>query len=156
MLHTPVKPLLWRTRDAAEVNAVLNHESVLPTLGLGFSQLDAAAILANPRNIAFMGEYGGAIFMFSAPGVYEAHDYFLPEGRGAWAKEASKSMLSIMFDAFGAEMIWAQTPVENRACALFNRILGFRSSGREEVILFAGAEPREVEIFTMRKGDVCL
>lgn len=155
MLHTPISSSLWRTTDPVEVNAVLNHPEVLPTAGLGAKSLDASVVLANPRNIALMGEYGGAIFMWSAPGIFEAHDYFLPAGRGAWAKQASRSMLDIMFDAYGASMVWAQTPIENRACRIFNRILGFNSMGVETVTMIPGAAAQSVEVFIMRKDGSC-
>jgi len=160
MLHqpdiagTPVSTAVMRVFDAAQVNAVVNHPAVLAGLSLGFDYLDVTPLIENPRNVFLMGEQGGAMFIWSAPGVYDAHDYFLPEGRGKWAMAASFAMLGIMFDAYGAEMIWAQTPIENRACRLFNRILGFKSGGTESAILIPGHPPCEVELFVLKGGDL--
>lgn len=140
---------IQRTTDAALVNAICNHPAVLPGLGLGFDSVDLTALLANPRNICLVGKHGGAILVWSGPGIYDAHDFILPEGRGAWAKRACGMILDMMFDGYGARMVWAQTPVENRACRMFNRMLGFKSQGREQAILIPGTPPREVEIFIM-------
>lgn len=147
--------VVWRSADAERANVIANDPSVLPGVSLGLPSVDLSTLIANPRNIFMLGEHGGAIFVWSGPGIYDAHDFFLPSGRGAWAKAASKLMLNSMFDQWGAEMIWAQTPVENRACRMFNRMLGFKSEGREAAILIPGHAPREVEIFVMRKGDRC-
>lgn len=138
-----------RTFDAASVNAVCNHPSVHPGLSLGMGEIDVTDLLEDHRNIAFLGEFGGAVFHRSAPGVYAAHDYFLPEGRGKWALAASREMLAAMFADHAATMIWAETPVENSACRMFNRWLGFKSLGRSDVPVLAGHAPRTVETFVM-------
>jgi hypothetical protein len=143
---------IQRTFDAARVNAVCNHPDVLPTLGLGTGPLDATTAIANERNIFLMGDHGGAMFHWSAPGVYDAHDFFLPEARGKWALAASRAMLAQMFDWYGARMIWAMTPVENRACRYFNRWLGFKSEGVSVAQLIPDSVPIEVETFVMERG----
>lgn len=145
--------LVCRTFDVAAVNRVVNDPTVFPHLALGaFDYIDMSPLIENPRNICFMGELGGAILVWSAPDTYDAHDFILPDGRGKWAKIVCASILSMMFDAYGAKMIWAQTPVENRACRMFNRMLGFKSRGTEEAILVPGSAPREVEIFVMERA----
>lgn len=143
-----VAPLTLRTFDAEAVNAVCNHPAVNPTLSLGTGSIDVSALVADQRNLFFMGEHGGAMFHRTGPGVYAAHDFFLPEGRGEWALRASREMLARVF-ALGARLIWAETPVENRACRLFNRWLGFRSEGLSTVTLIPGAHPVQVETFVM-------
>lgn len=142
--------LVERTADAAAVNAVFNHPDVFPMLSLGFEgPLDATPLIENPRNLCFIGEYGGAVLVWTGPGIYDAHDFILPEGRGRWAKAACRQILDLAFGAHGARMVWAQTPVENRACRMFNRILGFKSQGVEDAVLIPGTDPRRVEIFKM-------
>jgi hypothetical protein len=97
-----------------------------------------------------MGEHGGAILVWCGPGIYDAHDFILPEGRGAWARKACLQILHKAFREHGARLVWAQTPVENRACKLFNRILGFKSRGTEEAPSSCPARLLAmVEIFTM-------
>ena len=115
--------------------------------------IDVSAAMEDHRNIFLMGDHGGAMFHWSAPHTYDAHDYFLPEGRGQWALRASREMLSAMFDIWGARMIWAQTPVELKACRIFNRWLGFKSEGLSMSRLMPGADPVEVETFTMEAGQ---
>lgn len=145
-----------RSFDARAVNALLNHPDIHPGLALGLGELDATMLIENLRNVVLMAEHGGALFVWSGPGVYDAHDFFLPSGRGKWALEASKTILGAMFDLYDAEMIWAQTPVENRACRFFNRRLGFKSRGVEHAILIPGQPAREVELFVLKGGDLCL
>ncbi|WP_198352340.1 hypothetical protein [Sphingomonas sp. MA1305] len=146
--------IVSRCYDAAAINAVCNHPAVLPGLSLGLHALDVSDLLEDRRNIAFLGEYGGALFHRTGPGVYAAHDFFLPQGRGQWALAASRKMLAKMFDQFAARLIWAETPVENRACRMFNRWLGFKSEGVTTAALYPGAEPSQIETFVMEA--VCL
>lgn len=148
-LPVPDNQIVSRCYDAAAINAVCNNPSVLPNLSLGRGLIDAADLLSNTRNVAFLGEYGGALFHWNAPGVYAAHDFFLPEGRGQWALRASREMLARMFREYGARLIWAETPIENRACRLFNRWLGFKSEGLSDTPLYPGAIPSRVETFVM-------
>lgn len=145
-----------RCFDASAVNALINHPAIQPGLNLGMGDLDVTPLIDNPRNVILLGQHGGAMFVWCGPGIYDAHDFFLPEGRGKWAMKASLTMLAMMFDGHGAEMIWAQTPVENRACRFFNRRLGFKSRGTEQAILIPGQPPQEVELFVLKGGDLCL
>lgn len=141
--------IVTRSFDAVVINRVCNTPGVLEGLSLGLDALDVSALLSDQRNIAFLGEFGGALFHRTGPGVFAAHDFFLPQGRGAWALAASREMLATMFREYGARLIWAETPVENRACRMFNRWLGFRSEGIATVPLYAGAEPTAVETFVL-------
>jgi len=117
-----------RTFDAAAVSDICNNPTVLPTLSLGRGEIDVTSLIADHRNLFFLGEFGGAMFHRVAPDVYAAHDFFLPEGRGQWALRASRQMLKLAFD-HGAKMVFADTPIANRACRMFNRWLGFQSRG---------------------------
>lgn len=135
---------------------MVNHPSVLPGLNLGvFDQIDLAPLVANPRNHLLMGDYGGAVLIWTSPGVYDVHDFVLPEGRGVWAKRAAQDVFDHAFGRLHARMIWTQTPIENRASRMFNRILGFKSVGIEEAILYPGAQPKTVELFVM-EAPSCL
>lgn len=155
LARTHSNTAVMRTWDAARVNAILNDPAVLPGLGLGFPSLDISGLLADSRNLCFLGEYGGAILVAQGADIYEAHDFILPAGRGKWALAACRNILSAAFDLYGARLIYAKTPIEHRACRLFNRMLGFTSGGTEMTVLVPGATPQEVEIFTMRAAP-CL
>lgn len=124
-----VSEIVSRTYDADAINAVCNHPDVLPTLSLGHGEIDVSDLIESDRNIFFLGEHGGAMFHWCAPGVYAAHDFFMPQGRGRWALHASRFMLNTMFAQYRARLIWAETPTDNRACRMFNRWLGFKSEG---------------------------
>jgi len=141
--------LVFRTFDAGAVNAVCNHPAVHPTLSLGMGEIDVSVLISDARNIFFLGEHGGALFHRTAPGVYAAHDFFLPEGRGPWALRASREMLASVFADYCARMVWAETPIENKPCRLFNRWLGFKSEGVGFTHALPGHDPIKVEIFVM-------
>lgn len=146
-------PLGIKSYDVARANEICNHPEVLPGLSLGvFEEIDLTPIIENPRNHLILGEHGGAILIWTAPGVYDVHDFVLPEGRGAWAKEAAQDVLAFAFHLLDARLVWTQTPVENRASRIFNRILGFKSEGVHLAALWPGAEPREVEYFVMERN----
>jgi hypothetical protein len=140
-------PLVYPTRDAARANEVVNNHTVLPYLSLGlYESLDVTPLVENPRNHLLMGEFGGCLIIWSAPGVYDCHDFVLPEGRGKWARDAAQDVFDFVFGKLGARMLWTQTPVENRASRMFNRIIGFTSHGVHPVQLPNG-ETREFEYF---------
>lgn len=138
-----------RTFDAARVNAIANHPDVHPGLSLGEGALDVSALIGDPHNIFYLGEFGGAALIETAPHEFEAHDFILPEGRGAWALQACKAILSRMFAEHGAKRVYAVTPAEHRACRLFNRLLGFKSKGGDLAVLIKGRPARPVERFEM-------
>lgn len=145
-------PHLKVSLDAVAANEICNDPSVLPTLSLGvFDSIDLAPLIANPRNHLLMGEFGGVLLIWTAPGVYDAHDFVLPDGRGKWARDVSQDVFAFVFDVLHARLLWTQTPVDNRASRMFNRILGFKSEGIHTVPLWPGAEPMAVEYFTMER-----
>lgn len=149
-------PYLTPTRDASVANEICNNPTVLPGLSLGaFDSIDLTPLVANERNHLLMGEHGGAILIWTAPGVYDVHDFVLPEGRGKWAREAAQDVFWFVFTEhmLGARLLWTQTPVENRASRMFNRILGFKSEGIHDAELWPGAEKRAVEYFVMTPSD---
>lgn len=149
-LCIPVSSLLVETRDCRRANAVCNHEAVLPGLSLGiFEQVDLTPLVRDPRNHLLMGDHGGALLIWSAPGVYDVHDFVLPVGRGKWARDAAQDVFAFVFDFLEARLLWTQTPVENRASRMFNRILGFQSGGVHDVMV--GEKVQPMEYFTMEK-----
>lgn len=159
-LWPSMEELTARCYNAAAINSVCNHPAVLPTVAMGTATIDVSDLLADRRNIAFLGLHGGAFFHRTGPGVYAAHDFFLPGGRGQWALRASREMLARMFREYGARLIWAETPVENRACRLFNRWLGFKSEGVSRHAAHIRAESAEYQagqaIGRQRRTDAAL
>jgi hypothetical protein len=142
--------LVKETRDSAWANAVINHPEVKPGLALGYldGDLDISPLVESPDNVLYMGEFGGALFHWCAPGVYDVHNFILPEGRGAWGKRACLEIIEAIFER-GARMIWCMTPVENRACRLLNRMLGFASEGVSRRHLAPCLPAQELETFVL-------
>lgn len=141
-----------RTFDASAVNAIVNHPSVLPWISYEPGDLDVSDVIINKRNIFFLGRYGGMALIWSGPGIYDAHIFALPEGRGRWIRDVCKTILNMMFDAYDARMIWAQVPNANPACAMLAHIVGFKSLGMEDAIICPGDRNRLVELFVMERN----
>lgn len=140
---------LQRSFDSDFVNALANDESVRPFIGGDITQpLDFTLALENTLNIALMGEHGGFLMAWSAPGVYEVHTMVRPEGRGEWAAEAAQIARGIMFDAYDATHLW--TRVEQGA----DNVLAYAAKGGMKFWGNAdfdlGAGPKSYAILEMR------
>jgi len=96
--------------------------------------------LADPRTIAITGDGAGAVFEWSAPGVYECHIFFIPPCRGRRAIAAGRELASIMLNGYNAAMLWGEIKISNRHARWFSRQVGFRSLGVE----YRPDEPREL------------
>lgn len=142
-------PLLVLSRDVAAANEICNNHTVFPGLSMGTTEpIDLAPLLESNRNFLLLGEFGGALLIWTAPGVFDIHDFVLPEGRGKWAREAAQDVFAFAFNVLGARMIFATTPIENRASRMFNRILGFKSEGIHSVLV-PGIGEQDMEYFVM-------
>ena len=116
--------MIRRTYDAGEINELINDPSIRPTVG-GEGYLDAAQIIADRRNIALVGDGGGALFVWRGPGVYEGHSFFLV--RGKEAVQLARAILAKM--SRRATLIWGLTPKDLKHVHLFNRLIGFECLG---------------------------
>lgn len=105
------------------VNAIANHPSA--SMGL---ELDFTPAMANDRNVFFADSGFCAMFIWSAPGVYECHISATPEARNASLYPKGRAMLAYMRDR-GAVMIWGQPLVTNRAAICYIRRMGLKSAG---------------------------
>ena len=126
MIEKPqVEPLLWRTFDAEQVGAVMNHADVRPHIGPGPEVIDPAGFLADPRNIALFNEHGGFLFHCHAPGVYEVHTQFLKSGRGRQALEAAKYAAFVMFTRSDCMEITTKIQADNKRAIWLTEAMGF-------------------------------
>lgn len=123
--------MIVRATDASFHNYVANHPTVKPTLGYNEDYTDFTPLFEHPELYTLLHDEVGAasIFEWSAPGVWQAHSLFLPESRGRNGIETGKAMLAWMFE-HGARMVWGQTPIDNRAARMFNRLIGGKSDGK--------------------------
>lgn len=113
--------------DAVFLNRVINDPSVKPWVSLGFKQqLDVTALLSNSKNIFLANEFGGFLLIHRAPGMYELHTQFLPEGRGSTALKAARDALEYLFVKTDCLAIMTFIQNDNRAAARLARWVRFR------------------------------
>lgn len=128
--------MIERTFDVQKMNDVVNHPSVYPWVhGPIVGYLDLAPIVENRDNFCLFGEYGGTIFTFMQPGIYELHTQVVPEGRGPWTLHMLWDSFRYMFTHTDAMEIMTRVPKGNlgalaaaRACKFifeFERPLGW-------------------------------
>jgi hypothetical protein len=144
-----VTPLLKRTMDAAFLNTVANHPDVRPALG-GMGDLDQSPLLANPENVALEGEHGGFVAVKLAPGLYECHSMFLPEGRGAAAQAAMAEGLRYLFAQTDCGQVVTKCPENNGAAKGAARAMGFSPMFKlEKAWPVEDGEPVGIEVVTL-------
>lgn len=115
-----------RSFDADHANFLVNHPSIRPHVGhpeLG--ELDLTPVIEARRNVFLAWEYGGFLYHWTAPAVFEVHTFALPEGRGSAALDAAKASLAWMAE-HGAEKVWTRVKAEDLHTRLFTRAAGMR------------------------------
>ena len=122
--------MIVRATDASLHNYIANHPEVKPTISYTEDYADFSELFEHPDTYVLLSDGIGAasIFEWSAPGVWQGHSMFLPESRGKQGLAAGRAMIDWMFD-YGARMIWGQTPLDNRAAKMFNRLIGAKPNG---------------------------
>jgi hypothetical protein len=102
--------IIERCTDAAHINAIVNHPTVLPWVrGAIDGPLDVSPLL-NDGWVALFGEHGGVMFQPLQAGLWEAHSQYVPAGRGQWALSASWQALRWMFARTDAIEIVTRCP----------------------------------------------
>jgi hypothetical protein len=81
-----------------------------------------------------MGEHGGFGLTQTVPGVHEIHTFILPEGRGAWARDAAQALLDFAREN-GDNRVWTKVPSDQKNVEVYTRRAGLKPTG-EEVELF--------------------
>jgi len=90
--------MIQRQTDAAFINQVLNHPKVRPYVAsANEGVIDITPAVENKLNVLLMGEFGGCMFFWVQPGMYEVHTQVLPEGRGKWTKAMTAACVHHMF-----------------------------------------------------------
>lgn len=118
-------------QDIPKVNAILNAPDVIEGASMGtYVPMDAGVVL-DMGGTVLINDTGGFLLIPTEPDEYEAHMFFLPEGRGKHAISAAKEGLGIMFDN-GAKRITARIPLSNKASRLLTKRMGFESTGTGE------------------------
>lgn len=121
--------MLVRSHDAARINAVVNHPEVRPHVGApDAGDLDVTDLVTRPEHWFLMGDHGGFMLSWSAPGVREVHTFVLPEGRGKWAEDARAAMLDYARKN-GTEMLWTKIAEDDRHVIRYARQGGMQFTG---------------------------
>jgi hypothetical protein len=141
--------LIYRATDARIHNLIANHPQVTPTINYSGTYADFTPLFEQPDHYILLhdGEGAASIFEWSAPGIWQGHSLYLPERRGKEGIQSGREMVAWMFD-HGAEMLWGQTPLDNRPALMFNRLLGFKPAG-QGVHFVAGP----VQYFTLKSRN---
>jgi hypothetical protein len=111
-----VRNLEWNPEDHPETDGWL-------LLGPQVENRDHYVFLVDPTERLCL------IFEWSAPGVWQMHSMSMPDFRGKAMMRAAKALIHEMFVEVGADMLWGQTPLQNRAARMFNRLVGAISCG---------------------------
>jgi hypothetical protein len=126
--------MLERSFDTARINEVINHPSVRPYVGPGDYFADVTPLVNDTNNWFLMGEHGGFGLTQTTPGVHEIHTFILPEGRGAWARDAAQVLLDFAREN-GDNKVWTKVPSDQKNVEVYTRRAGLKPTG-EEVELF--------------------
>lgn len=125
--------MIVRATDASLHNRIANHPDVKPSFGYNEGPTDFTPLLAHPEGYVLLsdGDGAAAVFEWSAPNVWQAHIFLMPESRGAYGIKAVKAMAEFMFLS-GAKMLWGMAPAERKQVGRFGRLIGARPAGEGE------------------------
>ena len=140
--------MLQRSLDAERANFLINHPAVRPFVGGdGESPLDLTPIVSDDKNYLLLGDHGGFLATWSAPGTYEIHTFILPEGRGQPARDLAREGRDYLAN-IGAVHLWTRVQRGMENVRLFTLAAGFTPCG-EQVCDFGGG-PTTYELFNWR------
>lgn len=88
---------------------------------------DAQPVMS--RAVTLLSEHGGFFLEPLTSSVFEAHMFFLPQGRGREALHAARHGIRHMFEVEGAKVIFGRIPFNDIAARRFTRLIGLRSDG---------------------------
>lgn len=132
-----------RTWDAVKIGRAIKH--FLNTE----EQVDPIEWLSKPSNIVLensRGDLGLFEHAFANKTVYSAHYFF--KSRGREALTSAHEILDELFNScYNIGIIMGLTPLHRRAARWFNRQIGCKSHGTEEI------GGKEYELFILTKKD---
>lgn len=115
------------------LDAIVNHPDVRPTIENGSERIDSSTVLDDPDNVVYANENGAVLFIRERPGVYRGHIGMLANGRGKLALAFGRECLDDLFTRFDASLVVASVPLRLRHARLLCRMLGFRSTGADDM-----------------------
>lgn len=153
--------LLRRTYDADEVNPILNHESVFPSITLpGFKSIDATPILEDKRNVVLMADRGCILFCQIEPGIYEVHTNFIKVKHGerkgtegVYTRDACLFSYRWMFTHTDCMVLQTKIPAFNRAARIFAPLLGWQVEFERKGVWPHKTDLVDVQFASLRYDD---
>lgn len=105
-----------RSFEASEINAILNDPDVFPWEAVpGLESIDVSGLVADKRNFLLMFEGGGLLFACLEPGLYEVHNNWLKDYRGANAMKRTLEAIRWMFLNTDCMAIVARVSAHNKS-----------------------------------------
>lgn len=152
-----MSPRIRRTFDPADINPIVNHESVFPLIALpGQINADFTDFLADPRNVALITE-GGAILFCPDPdwgsGIYEVHTNFIDGFRGYYAIVAMLEAYRWMFTRTECLELQTKVPAFNRAADLVARRIKWRLESERKACWPHGESLCDLRFYRMTWRD---
>ncbi len=147
--------MILEIRNADVVNAILNHPEVRNTVAqLWRGRLDVTDIVSDTRNVV-LGDpnYGVGLAKWLAAGVYGIHAAILPEGRGKWARDASREGLRWLFTRTDARILRLRLPSQHHAAKGLARMVGFRFSEHSDEIYELAGRSMPIEIWRCSREE---
>jgi len=87
---------------------VVNDPAVRPFVGApDAGDLDLSPLITCEENLFPFGEHGGFALIWTAPHTREVHTFILKTGRGRWACDAAREMITMAGEA-GTERLWTR------------------------------------------------
>jgi hypothetical protein len=127
--------MIQPTHDVELINRIANSDEVRPFISVDGRQLDFAALADRSTRTGVValtnGDDAVALFEMTADRTYQSHTLFAKTCRGRKAIDTARAMVAWMF-LHGADVVWGDTPLTNRAAILFNRLIGAREVLRDE------------------------
>jgi hypothetical protein len=140
--------MIERSFDPERANYLINHPAVRPFVGGdGKSFLDLTPVVSDDKNYLLLGDHGGFLATWSAPGAYEIHTFILPEGRGRAARELALEARAYLA-SIGADHLWTRVQKGMENVRLFTLAAGFEPCGKQ--VCDFGGGPTDYELFNWR------
>lgn len=137
-----------RSDNPEHANWLVNHPGIRPFIGGdGKSFVDLTAAVLNNDNYLLLGDHGGFMLTWTAPGTFEVHTFILPEGRGRAALELASEAREYMVSQ-GMQHLWTRVPIGARNVRRFTMAMGLVPCGFQTCDF--GGGPVEYELFEWR------
>lgn len=123
--------MLRLSRNAEQINAVVNHPAVRPFVGpVELGELNLSHAVMREENFFLFGEFGGFSLGWTSPYTREVHTFILPEGRGEWARKVAREAINYAFDN-GTDRLWSRIPPDRDNVRAYAEEMGMQPTGEQ-------------------------